>query len=80
MDKDTQTPACLWFSQQESVGIWDEAEVLDALEQWLIEKKETYKRFPPNENNSLGHFDIFCATSEHYGKIRTRYETVRGTV
>lgn len=75
-----QTPTILWFSKQESVGIWDAPEVLSAMEDWLKQNNETYKRVPASEEGDLEHLDISCVTGEHYDKIRGAYNSLRGLV
>jgi hypothetical protein len=73
------TPACLWFSKQDALCIWDAEEVLQALGQWLDKGNETFNRYPKSEDG-LGHLDIFCTTEEKAHKIRAKFQEMRGHV
>lgn len=73
-------PACLHFTRQDSVSVWDESTVLDAMEEWLEENKESFRRFSPTTEMVLGRIDIYCTTSEHFHKIRSKYSELRGIV
>lgn len=76
-------PAILWFSRQDMVVFWESEAVLDRMETWLEQNKESFRRYPRtvDERGSvrgLGYVQVYSTTGEHYDKIRNEFKRVRG--